>query len=595
MATLAVLTAVTVGLCVYLLVDFSSTSQTVSQTKNAASENVEGEDVEVESAKAGDVGAQPGRETEEKTPIGGGGARAAKEVPLTLAGVAYESVARELPSSSPDDVNYVQRSVLDPSFATVRLDTEDDSGGSYYALFLRRDEGKSGEKWSVEKSVRVGDQAFSRDVKTLLTDIPQDLKAPMFPPDDPPEPADEPESRAVQFMSLAAEDDEWKAGPSKSEGGFHSVEVSSSGTESLATTVYLREEDGRLKVAAVGRGLSSAEAPGFPEGMVERAPEVPAEEFETSPASVVRDGEPVEGGSGEGLDLALSDIEGYSGVAGFYAYDLKSGSGYGVRADEEFFSASTIKVAVMASVYRRIEEGRLSYSDRITTTEEDWAAGAGWLRWDTPGAASTVEDSLWLMMTQSDNVATNALIRTVGGPRYVNEVAADLGAGDTNLFWKLSSERGAVPALDNRTTPRDMATMLKNIYEGEGVDDISKDEMVGLMEQNSLEYWMEAGVPAGVPVANKGGWLDSTYNDVGIVEYEDRPYVLVTFTKYGGDMRKGGEFLADISRDVWLAQTGTTKKEYEERQKQDTRDAAGQSPETRQGPGSEDPPSGDQN
>ncbi len=248
----------------------------------------------------------------------------------------------------------------------------------------------------------------------------------------------------------------------------------------------------------------------------------------------------------------------HPGIAGFYVRDLESGAGYGVRPDHVFFSASTIKVPVMIAVYRRIDEGRLDYSDRIVTTEEDWAAGAGWLRWETPGAKSTVEDALWLMITQSDNVATNALVRLVGGPDYVNRVARSLGARDTVLYWKLSSERAAVPTLDNRTTPRDMALLLARIRSGEAASRHSCREMLGLLEQNDLEWWIEGGVPPGVKVANKGGWLDATYNDAGIVEYEERPYVLAVFTEYGPDLNEGGRYLQRISRAVWLAQSGKT-------------------------------------
>ena len=48
---------------------------------------------------------------------------------------------------------------------------------------------------------------------------------------------------------------------------------------------------------------------------------------------------------------------------------------------------------------------------------------------------------------------------------HVNEVARSLGAENTLLYQKVSSERAAVPSLDNRTTPRDMALMLEKIAE----------------------------------------------------------------------------------------------------------------------------------
>src|SRR3712207_8804268 len=77
------------------------------------------------------------------------------------------------------------------------------------------------------------------------------------------------------------------------------------------------------------------------------------------------------------------------------------------------------------------------------------------------------------MMNQSDNVATNALVRLVRGADHVNEVARSLGAENTLLYQKLSSERAAVPSLDNRTTARDMATMLREIAEGEAASEKS--------------------------------------------------------------------------------------------------------------------------
>jgi beta-lactamase class A len=99
----------------------------------------------------------------------------------------------------------------------------------------------------------------------------------------------------------------------------------------------------------------------------------------------------------------------------------------------------------MVAVYRKVEQGDLSFSQEVELKEEDWAAGAGWLQWEEAGTKQTVGDLLLLMMTQSDNVATNALTRMVGGKEHVNDVAESLGAKDTLLYQKVSSERGAVP------------------------------------------------------------------------------------------------------------------------------------------------------
>ena len=250
-------------------------------------------------------------------------------------------------------------------------------------------------------------------------------------------------------------------------------------------------------------------------------------------------------------------VEGYDGVGGVYVQDLDEGYGYGVRADETFFSASIIKVPVMVAVYRKVEQGDLSFSQKVELKEEDWAAGAGWLQWEEAGTTQTVGDLLLLMMTQSDNVATNALVRMVGGSDHVNDVARSLGAEDTLLYQKVSSERGVVPGLDNRTTPRDMSTMLGEIAEGEAASEKSCGYMIDLMKTNELDWWLDAGLPANVYAANKAGWLYQVYGDVGIVENDGRRYTVAILSKHGSaTVDEGAVLIEDLSRMAWESQGG---------------------------------------
>ena len=204
------------------------------------------------------------------------------------------------------------------------------------------------------------------------------------------------------------------------------------------------------------------------------------------------------------LDEARQEIEDYNGVAGLYVWDLEEDSGYGIRPDEQFFAASTIKIPIMVAVYRKVDEGELEFSQQIEIKEEDWAAGAGWLQWEKAGTRQTVGDLLILMMTQSDNVAANALVRTVGGADHVNEVARSMGAEDTLLYQKVSSERGVVPALDNRSTPRDMATMMQQIAEGKAASEKSCGYMIDLMHENGLDWWLDEGLPPGRGCGEQG-------------------------------------------------------------------------------------------
>jgi beta-lactamase class A len=305
--------------------------------------------------------------------------------------------------------------------------------------------------------------------------------------------------------------------------------------------------------------IFAADVPGPKEEKVDTGALPSVEPPEFPPPEPVTDGVPES--ERERIEKELGEvrqkIEGYGGVAGVYVYDLEGDFGYGVRPDEQFFSASIIKIPVMVAVYRKVDQGELEFSQMVEIKEEDWAAGAGWLQWEKAGTKQTVGDLLLLMMNQSDNVATNALVRLVGGADHVNEVARSLGAENTLLYQKLSSERAAVPGLDNRTTPRDMATMLQKIADGEAASDKSCGYMIDLMNLNELDWWLDAGLPYNVYAANKAGWLFEVYDDVGIVKAGDRPYVVAILSKYGtGDVDLGRLLIERISRDVWEAQNG---------------------------------------
>jgi beta-lactamase class A len=410
--------------------------------------------------------------------------------------VAYQLVATEIPGIDAGSVKSVYKSVLDPSWASVRIEGPEDEGT--YILFLQRED----DSWKAQKSIRADEPENPEYENVVLDGVPEDLIESVYP------------------QSMAAD----SAGPESS-----------------------RSESSGLLAEPVETGsLPSVEAAEPPEPKV-ATDEVPEDEREQVDKR---------------LEDARQEIEDYAddykGTAGVYVQDLKGGWGYGVNPDEIFFSASVIKIPLLVAVFRKIDEGEISLNDSFKTETGDWAGGAGWLQWEEAGTSHTVQDYLWMMMTQSDNVATNALLRHVGGPGYVNEVADSLGASHTFLYQKVTSERAAVPSLDNRTTPRDMATLLGKVYTGEVTSPESSQKMVEIMYQNNLQSSIKDGLPEDVEAAKKGGWLYKVYDEAAIVWHEDHPYVVAIFSKHGSeDVEVGKALLKGISTDIYKAQDGS--------------------------------------
>ncbi|MBV9454187.1 MAG: metallo-hydrolase family protein, partial [Rubrobacter sp.] len=394
---------------------------------------------------------------------------------------AYWTVASELRGISPKNVEGVNHSTLDPSWASVRITQPEDD--STWVLFVHREN----DSWKALKSIRADEPDHPENEKAVLDDVPKDLVESIYPPD--------PDSGVSGLLS-------------------ESVEPS-----------------------AVPSVEPPAISPSDP--VTDNVPESERERIE------------------KGLEGVRKAVDDHEGISGVYVLDLNGGWGYGVRPDEPFFSASVAKVPVMVAVFRRIDEGKLSLEDSFETKSEDWAAGAGWMQWDPAGKSHTVKDYLSMMMGQSDNVAANALTRVVGGREYVNEVARSLGAPNTLLYQKVTSARAPVTSLDNRTTPRDMATILQQIGTDKAASTDSCREMIDIMLQNHLESGLKEALPKDTEVAAKGGWLYRIYDEVAIVGHEDHPYAVAIFNRQGPeDPKEGKPLLKDISKAVWKTQDG---------------------------------------
>jgi len=89
---------------------------------------------------------------------------------------------------------------------------------------------------------------------------------------------------------------------------------------------------------------------------------------------------------------------------------------------------------VLAAYCEAVAEGGLDPTTRVELTD-DWLTrlGSGVLRYCRPGLQPALDDCAYLMMTVSDNVATDLLLDAVGGPAAVNAVCHRLGLADAEI------------------------------------------------------------------------------------------------------------------------------------------------------------------
>lgn len=219
------------------------------------------------------------------------------------------------------------------------------------------------------------------------------------------------------------------------------------------------------------------------------------------------------------------------GVLGVAIVDLRSGQQLLLHADEVFPQASSIKIAVLAELYRQGQQGKLKLTDAYTVRQADDVPDSAIFNGLTPGVTRlTLRDLATMMIAVSDNSAANVLIDRVGMDA-INGLLASLGLKDTRLQRKMMDLNAAKEGRENISTPREMMTLLEAIYRGKVLD-----------KEMAADFWkilasaknspIRRAVPEGVMSADKPGELEGVRADSGLVFAANRPFVICVMINY---------------------------------------------------------------
>jgi beta-lactamase class A len=244
-------------------------------------------------------------------------------------------------------------------------------------------------------------------------------------------------------------------------------------------------------------------------------------------------------------------VDGFDGVTEIYLKDLKSGeefdfgykNGEDLPPDIAYTAASTMKIPIMVTVFRRVGEP----------------------------APQSIADQLEHVFRYSENPPADRLLQTVVdrnlGPLSVTSDLQVLGLKNTFLAGYFypgapllrriitpANSRTDVttsPDVYNQTTAADMGMILEDIYEcaesGGGTfaavfdGEISQSEckqMVSYLELDRIGVLIQGGIPDGGRIAHKHGWIVEsdgyihTVGDSAIIYSPGGDYILSIFMNH---------------------------------------------------------------
>jgi beta-lactamase class A len=257
---------------------------------------------------------------------------------------------------------------------------------------------------------------------------------------------------------------------------------------------------------------------------------------------------------------------------GLHVVDLSSGAEFGIEPDAPILLASVFKIQVALEFFALVDAGRINSAERLTVEPAMFTAGPTGISRFQDAVELSLRDLCELMLTISDNTATDLLIQGVGLEAInarsarcglqatviesdlktlFDGLAADLGfrsfaeldaarsgaLGDTamarsNDAARIDASAAFDPARTNRSTARDMTRLLSAIWRDEAASPAACANVRAVMGRQ-VSTRLGRALPEGASIAAKTGSLTGRVRtEVGVVTHADgRAFAAAVFTR----------------------------------------------------------------
>lgn len=219
-----------------------------------------------------------------------------------------------------------------------------------------------------------------------------------------------------------------------------------------------------------------------------------------------------------------------------------------------FEAASCIKTFILIEYFKQLYEGRINKDDYFEYTEADNISGinSGIIKNFDYGLKFRSKDYAILMITESDNIASNKLIDYLGIDN-INRTIQELGFKNTKLLHEINIPKYLELAT---TTPYEYAKVFEMLYKGKIINKEISDQCLDILKRQGHREMLEKYLPPldmvlmGTDASNinyiaskSGGivWEDDKVknirNDGGIISTKNGDYIISIFISNLDDLR----------------------------------------------------------
>ena len=260
------------------------------------------------------------------------------------------------------------------------------------------------------------------------------------------------------------------------------------------------------------------------------------------------------------INAELAHVFGDAGCEGFLHARAVEGEGeVSYRGTEPVVLASVFKIPVLLEFARAVAEGELDATERIVVPAKGRTLGPTGLSVMLDDVELSLRDLAYLMMSVSDNAATDVMMQRLGCGR-INALLDGLGLAGTylegdcaDIFSSFSGDvgievaevkafsemdpaalsrwRALDPRRTNRSTPAEVTSLLAAVWRDEAAPPEACTEARRILGHQVWPHRLTSGFPSGVKLAAKTGTLPGIRNEAGVATYPDGGrYAVAVFT-----------------------------------------------------------------
>lgn len=234
--------------------------------------------------------------------------------------------------------------------------------------------------------------------------------------------------------------------------------------------------------------------------------------------------------------------------------------------DELHYAASTMKLALVIAAYRKAESGHLDLDGPVTVHND--------FRSQADGSSFSIDRTVdsdpepwrrlgervalrWLShraIVKSSNLATNLVLDEVG-TAAVNETLVTLGAATSLVSRGIEDATAREAGMQNVVSAAGLAHSLQALSAGTALSHSGCREILAVLAAQQINDGIPVGLPVGVRVAHKSGWVDGVSHDAAIVWPAEAqggdPFVLVVCTTSALGQQAGLDLIAAAASAAW--------------------------------------------